>query len=125
MTRFEEVSGFLEDVGGFAKLDGGDGVAMFRGARSNFDLLLVSEKHAGRKGLCGIAFLIEDEEDLLRSRAAVTAKGIPTIASLDLPHKRNVVVTDPDGLNIEFYSIRGDAKPALPKPGGAAWMYSA
>jgi catechol 2,3-dioxygenase len=123
VSRFDDVAKFLEEVGGFERVSAGDGVAVYRGVRSVSDLVLVDERHVGRKGLHSIAFVVEDEADLLESRKAVAARGIPVVASLDLPHKRNVVVTDPDGLNVEFYWRRPDAKPVLPKPGSAGWIY--
>jgi catechol 2,3-dioxygenase len=124
-SRFEEMSDFVENVGGLKKIAAGDGVAMFSGARSSFDLMVVDCRHGAKQGLCGIAFQVEDEADLMKSRRIAGERGIACVASLDLPHKRNVVVTDPDGLNVEFYWRRGDAKPVVPKPAARDWMFTA
>jgi catechol 2,3-dioxygenase len=124
--RFDDTADFLTRVGGLAPIASERGVAMFRGARSDLDLMLISTEYSPKAGLRAISFQVEDESDFIASRAAAAKKGLPVVASLDLPHKRNAVVADPDGVMVEFYYRRPGTHPVLPRPEGRAedWIFA-
>jgi catechol 2,3-dioxygenase len=118
---------FFTQVGGLKLLANDRGVAMFSGSKSTFDLMLVSTEHGMKAGLQAISFQIEDEDDFRSSRHAAARKNLPIVASLDLPQKSNIVLTDPDGVMVELYHRRPNAQPTLPRPEGQGveWMFAA
>jgi catechol 2,3-dioxygenase len=128
--RFEEVKSFFVDVAGLSVVAASDGIAMFRGPQSpTFDLLLVSTQHGVAQGLLGISLEVEDEADFAKSRKLAAENGAQILGTLDLPRKRNVLLSDPDGLAVEVYCRRSGAKPVLPKAVDSArnqyWIFTA
>jgi catechol 2,3-dioxygenase len=128
-ARFDDTVNFLTRVGGLTPLANDGGVAMFHGAKSTFDLMLVSTEHGLKAGLQAISFQVENENDFLASRQAAARKSLPVLAMLDLPHKRNIVLADPDGVMVELYYRRPETRPVLPRPKGPAgnvdWLFAA
>jgi catechol 2,3-dioxygenase len=64
--------------------------------------------------------LAMDELDTALERLA--ERGVQVTLQIDTPAKRSVVLTDPDGINLEFFVSGDDPIPARPED-GPAWAY--
>lgn len=115
VRRFEETCKFLRAVAGLRAVREEPDVALFRGARSSMDLVLVSSRHGDGPGLLGVSFVVEDAADLEASKKRATQAGVAIVAERHLPHKHSIFVRDPDNVMAEFYSpkVKGSPTRAL------------
>jgi catechol 2,3-dioxygenase len=129
VRSFEETSEFLRRVAGLRTVWEQPDVALFGGARSSMDLVLISSRHGDGPGLVGVSFLVEDPAELDASRSRAAAAGVAIIAERDLPHKHSVLVRDPDNVLVEFYSpkMKGGAVHELKgdRKADRLWMFDA
>ena len=57
------------------------------------------------------AFEVWPEDDLDQAVKDLEALGVAVDLTLDLPYKKSLFVSDPDGIRLEFYQHRGEAQP--------------
>jgi catechol 2,3-dioxygenase len=128
VQRFDDVVRFLTDVAGLMPIKSANGVAMFRGANSSCDLVLVSADQNITPGLRGISFEVPSREGLIRSAEVAAVKNIALEHIMDLSGKYSVLVRDPDGITIEFYSPCRGVEMGLPTPDrethGNHWIFA-
>ena len=117
VADLDRASQFFRFVGGMTVTSGGDGTAAVHSSASPLDLVLVSSKLGLEPGLVGISFVVIDDTALARSQQSA-ARGQLVLAATESDAKRSVVVRDPDGLLVEFYSPRVASQP-LPDPSKA------
>jgi catechol-2,3-dioxygenase len=68
-----------------------------------FDLALVAERPGLKPGLFLMSYQLTAEDDLAACQKALTAANLPIKSVIDLPTKRGIVISDPDGMSVEFY----------------------
>ena len=80
--------------------------AVLRGSFGTGDLTLYRRRDGLAPGLHHVGFVVWDEADLDRSLAALRAAGMQPEREVDHPARRSVVITDPDGIRLQFYVDR-------------------
>ena len=99
---YPAVLGFFRDIGGMELVDSGDGVAFLRNKSSDLDLILISDKYGLSPGLHSASFLIDDETDLTKAQKVLKDRDVsPMMLATD--RKQGLIMSDPDGVQIEFY----------------------
>jgi catechol 2,3-dioxygenase len=64
-------------------------------------------------GLAHFGLELRDPDELAAGLARVRAAGVPVLHEEDSPYKRSLVLTDPDGIRVEFL-VPGEGSPADP-----------
>jgi catechol 2,3-dioxygenase len=116
ISFYTEVVGLRLRLGGEA-----DGYAVLGGGLGGPDIGLLAVRDGMKAGLHHFGLEL-GEDELAEAKARLAANGVPVQHEFDTPAKRSIVITDPDGLQLEFF-IPG----AQPIPsglgGGADWEY--
>lgn len=119
----EQLTQFYTRIGGLAVIASHEAfgwkVTYLRATLDTYPhcLILLEAKDKGYGRAC---FELESEAGLEVAKANLAAKGVPVLASVDLPWKTAIFLEDPDGLVSEYY-VRRDAvfDPATTSP---AWL---
>lgn len=91
----------------------GDGAGVYlAGSAARHDIVLLAPRDGLEPGLHHCAFEVWPDDDLDQAVRDLEALGVPVELTLDLPYKKSVFITDPDGIRFEFYQHRGDAQPS-------------
>jgi catechol 2,3-dioxygenase-like lactoylglutathione lyase family enzyme len=99
---YPAVLDFFRDIGGMELVDSGDGIAFLRNKSSDLDLILISDKYDLKPGLHSASFLIDDDPDLTKSQKMLEDRGV-SAAMLATHRKQGLMVSDPDGVQVELY----------------------
>jgi catechol 2,3-dioxygenase len=100
-------------------------VVCLSGGAGGHDLVLVERNPDEIGGLHHFSFEVPDPDSLDRGEQRYRAEEGKVELSLDLPHKRSVVIQDPDGMTVELYSPKGGelAADAFAGEANRAYMY--
>jgi catechol 2,3-dioxygenase len=115
--------GFYTEVVGLRLRGGGtdDDYAILSGACGGPDIGLIAAGGGLAPGLHHFGLELAGNE-LAEAEARLAAQGVPVTARIDTAAKRSVIITDPDGIRLEFF-VPG-AEPIAAGPGtGADWAY--
>jgi catechol 2,3-dioxygenase len=127
VDRFDEALRFFDTIAGLPVLEQGDGVASLCGMDGQVALVLVAARHGLQAGLQGVSFELAPGEDVDDAMARAFAAGCTIAGECAREGKRSVLVRDPDGLLVEFYTDGGQRLP-LPDPAragtAALWAFA-
>lgn len=118
VDRFDEGVQFFEAIAGLSVDERADGVASLCGMDGQVALMLVAARHGLAPGLQGVSFELAAGEDIDHAIARARTAGCTIAGECSSEGKRSVLVRDPDGLLVEFYSGDGTRLP-LPDPARA------
>jgi len=104
---FDAMHRFFVEVGGLTPLED-DGVAgkrrvVLAGGRGHPDLTLIEAAERAPTGLRLFSFVLAKDDDPARAAERLSARGATTLRKVEDARRRAVVLTDPDGFQVEFY----------------------
>jgi catechol 2,3-dioxygenase len=110
--------GFYSEVVGMRLLAGGAqaGYAVLGGQLGGPDIGLISADGGIEPGLHHFGLQL-GEDELAEAQDRLAAHGVPVLLQIDTLSKRSIVITDPDGMRLEFFVPGADRLPASPSPG--------
>jgi catechol 2,3-dioxygenase len=120
LTFYKDVVG-LQDA--FSSTSAG--IAVLKGTAAAYSMVLFESVDGSKHGLHHTAYEVSDS-DMDGAEARLQAAQVPVTQSYMDAGKRSLFVRDPDGLGVEFFSIKGTS--VEPPPGEAAkkfWMVTA
>ncbi len=108
-TNFEAMTGFITDVIGLRKVSektqGGLRRAVYEGTHGNRDLVLQEVAQGQPTGYRRFAMVLESGTDLDTAKKRLQSKGVGPIENIEDDGRQGIVLTDPDGMQIEFYKL--------------------
>jgi catechol 2,3-dioxygenase len=108
---FPKMREFYENVAGLRPVDEEKGrFITLRATTGEFDLALVAERPGLKPGLFLMSYQLTAEDDLAACQKALTAANVLIKSVIDLPTKRGIVISDPDGMSVEFYRRIGKVR---------------
>lgn len=104
---FQGMREWLKDVAGLDEcfVSQSEGKAMFRGSDSPMPVDLVVQASSADSGLARMAFLVPTIAELEQALKRLDVQGIVPTNRLSNGAREGFVLTDPDGLEIEFFAF--------------------
>jgi catechol 2,3-dioxygenase len=118
---------FYERTGGFDPVyETPDGALVYLGGTaSHYDLILAQSGTGTPAGFHHAAFELGADEDMDKAAEGLAERGVEVVKTADLPHKRSLIVADPDGTLLEFYVRRSGGFDAVAAARGAERLFAA
>lgn len=123
--KFEEMFDYYVDIVGLSVVAGertGD-FAILRGTASGGDVTLYRKSAGLEKGLHHVGFEVWNDDDLKKSVAALTSRGLSAEKDVDHPARHSVTIRDPDGLRLQFFVNRDWSPEAIKTVKGEEALY--
>jgi len=98
---YPAVLDFFCNIGGMELVDSGEDIAFLRNKSSDLDLILISDKYDLEPGLHSTSFLIDNDTVLTEAQKMLEDRGMSPVLTTD--RKQGLMMSDPDGVQIEFY----------------------
>ena len=106
-TNFEGMTRFILDVIGLAKVEeSGEGKfrrAVFQGTHGSKDLILQEVAAGQPTGYRRFAMVLEAGTDLEAVKNRLKSQGVGPIETVEHDGRKGIVLTDPDGMQVELY----------------------
>ncbi len=106
-TNFESMTRFVLDVIGLAKIEekteGKLRRAVFQGTHGSKDLILQEVEAGQPTGYRRFAMVLEPQTDLEAVKTRLKSQGIGAIETVEHDGRVGIVLTDPDGMQVELY----------------------